>query len=114
MTSIADYFRDIPGAKDMKVRQKVVHEKESAYFLTENASSKSKFQSKMKKTENIVAEFVASKNRQKFHRRDCEWAVYILNSKNVVTFFSYQDAAQAGYKPCRTCIHIREGTQVNA
>ena len=47
--------------------------------------------------------FVASKKRHKFHRRDCEWAAYILHSQNLVEFSSREEAISKGYKHCRTC-----------
>jgi hypothetical protein len=110
MTSVADYFKNIPGEKSPRAPQKAIRDDNPAYVL---GSRDSASKINLEKAKNKIAEFVASKNRSKFHRRDCEWAVYILNSQNLVTFSSYQDATQAGYKPCRTCINVGESKQKN-
>lgn len=47
--------------------------------------------------------FVASKTRSHFHRPDCKWAAYILNSRNLVEFSSHAEAVEAGKRPCKTC-----------
>lgn len=47
--------------------------------------------------------FVASTERQTFHRPDCKWADYIVNSGYLIEFSSHEEAVQAGYKPCKTC-----------
>jgi hypothetical protein len=47
--------------------------------------------------------FVASKMRLTFHRPDCKWAAYVLNSRNLVEFSSHAEAVEAGMKPCKTC-----------
>jgi hypothetical protein len=47
--------------------------------------------------------FVASKMRLTFHRPDCKWAAYILNSRNLIEFSSHAEAVEAGMKPCKTC-----------
>jgi hypothetical protein len=46
--------------------------------------------------------YVASKTRKKFHRTDCEWAIYIP-TQNLIEFTSHRAAVDAGYKPCGTC-----------
>ncbi len=47
--------------------------------------------------------FVASSRRHHFHRHDCEWASYIMNSQNLIVFTTHEQAVDAGYKPCKTC-----------
>lgn len=47
--------------------------------------------------------YLASSRRQTFHRQNCEWAGYIVNSPNVIEFGSHREAVEAGYKPCKTC-----------
>lgn len=51
----------------------------------------------------LGSQFVASSQRQTFHRPDCQWAGYILSSQYLMEFDSHQEAVQAGYKPCKTC-----------
>ena len=47
--------------------------------------------------------FVASLDRQTFHRESCKWADYIIRSNRLMEFSSHQEAVHAGYKPCKTC-----------
>ena len=47
--------------------------------------------------------FLASSERQTFHRRTCYWAQFLNNSSNLREFSSQQEAIDAGYKPCKTC-----------
>ena len=47
--------------------------------------------------------FVASKRRNIFHRPECKWAAYILDSPSLIEFETHQEAVDAGYKPCKTC-----------
>lgn len=47
--------------------------------------------------------FVASMRRSTFHRPDCPWAAYILNSRNLIEFSSHAEAVEAEMKPCKTC-----------
>lgn len=46
--------------------------------------------------------YVASKNRNKFHRPNCKWAEYI-GPHTLIEFGSHREAVEAGYKPCGTC-----------
>lgn len=46
--------------------------------------------------------YVASKNRNKFHRPNCKWAEYI-GPRTLIEFGSHREAVEAGYKPCGTC-----------
>jgi methylphosphotriester-DNA--protein-cysteine methyltransferase len=46
--------------------------------------------------------YVGSKNSNKYHYPDCKWAQKI-NSKNLVTFKSAQEALKARYIPCKVC-----------
>ena len=46
--------------------------------------------------------YVASRNRNKFHRPDCEYAQCIPPHKRIV-FDSHREAVEAGFKPCGTC-----------
>lgn len=47
--------------------------------------------------------YVASKESDKYHLKNCRWAENI-SEKNIIYFRSRQDAAEAGYSPCGTCI----------
>jgi hypothetical protein len=48
--------------------------------------------------------FYASKGRHTFHRKNCKWAAFIIQSpKRLIEFSSHQEAIDAGYKPCKTC-----------
>jgi hypothetical protein len=47
--------------------------------------------------------YVASSNRQTFHKPECKWARYILSSPNLIEFGSHREAERDGYKPCKTC-----------
>jgi hypothetical protein len=51
----------------------------------------------------IGSRFVASSQRQTFHRPECQWAFYIMSSQYLIEFDSHREAVQAGYKPCKTC-----------
>lgn len=56
--------------------------------------------------EHLGGKFVASRIRSHFHRDECRWAKYILQSKsarNLLEFSSHQEAIDAGYRPCKTC-----------
>jgi len=53
--------------------------------------------------DHLGSQFVASSQRQIFHRPDCQWAGYIFSSHYLIEFDSHQEAVQAGYKPCKTC-----------
>jgi hypothetical protein len=48
------------------------------------------------------AEFWASKNSNKYHYPNCRWAQKI-KSENLIKFNSPEEAAKAGYVPCRVC-----------
>ncbi len=52
--------------------------------------------------DNSVTYFVASSQREVFHRPECEYAQLILDSNNLVEFYSHEQAVEAGYKPCKT------------
>ena len=45
--------------------------------------------------------FVGNKNSKKFHSQDC---ANLPSEKNSVEFSSYQDAIDAGYSPCGSCL----------
>ena len=47
--------------------------------------------------------YIASSRKTHFHRPNCKWAVYIVNSPNLIEFGSHREAVEAGYKPCKTC-----------
>ena len=47
--------------------------------------------------------YIASSKRRHFHRPSCEYAMYIVNSPNLIEFSSHAEAVAAGYKPCKTC-----------
>jgi flagellar biosynthesis protein FlhF len=48
------------------------------------------------------SDFVANKNSDVFHRRNCKWTQKI-KSKNMITFSSAQAAKQANFMPCQDC-----------
>ena len=50
----------------------------------------------------ITAEFWASKGSDKYHYPSCKWAQKI-NPGNLVKFSSPEQAAKAGYVPCKVC-----------
>ena len=45
--------------------------------------------------------FIGNKNSRKFHSQDC---ANLPSEKNSVEFSSYQDAVDAGYAPCGSCL----------
>ena len=45
--------------------------------------------------------FIGNKNSKKFHSQDC---ANLPSAKNSVEFSSYQDAIDAGYSPCGSCL----------
>lgn len=47
--------------------------------------------------------YVASKSRGLFHKPDCRWAAYFIDSKRCIEFASHREAVEAGYRPCKTC-----------
>src|SRR3972149_4216373 len=48
------------------------------------------------------AQFVGSKNSDKYHKQECQWAKRISES-NLRTFDSAEEATDAGYQPCKVC-----------
>jgi micrococcal nuclease len=48
------------------------------------------------------AAYVASINREPFHRPDCKWARRI-SSANLQTFKTREEAIKAGHRPCKVC-----------
>lgn len=46
--------------------------------------------------------FVATVRGRYFHRPDCDWAQQIPE-RNLIEFFSHDEAVSNGYQPCRTC-----------
>jgi methylphosphotriester-DNA--protein-cysteine methyltransferase len=48
------------------------------------------------------AQFVGSKNSNKYHKQECQWAQRISES-NRIEFKSAEDAIAAGYQPCKVC-----------
>lgn len=50
----------------------------------------------------LTAEFWASRNSNKYHYPNCEWAQKI-NPRNLVVFRSPGEARNAGYVPCKVC-----------
>jgi hypothetical protein len=50
----------------------------------------------------LTAEFLASKNSNKYHFPDCKWAQKIKPS-NLIKFKTPEDAQKAGYIPCKVC-----------
>ena len=49
--------------------------------------------------------FVASarSSRNKFHLVSCIYAPSFMSTGNFLEFYSHEEAAEAGYKPCGTC-----------
>lgn len=47
--------------------------------------------------------YVGSERKQKFHRPECKWAQFIVDSPNLIEFASHEEAVAAGYKPCKPC-----------
>ena len=45
--------------------------------------------------------FIGNKNSKKFHAPDC---ANLPSDKNAVEFTSYQEAVDAGYAPCGSCL----------
>jgi len=52
--------------------------------------------------EHAQGPFMASRRRNRFHRRDCPWAGY-LNDFNSIEFSTRLEAIESGYRPCGTC-----------
>ena len=50
----------------------------------------------------MSAEFWASKGSDKYHYPSCKWAQKI-KPDNLVRFSSTEQAAKAGYAPCKVC-----------
>ncbi len=50
----------------------------------------------------FAAEFWASKNSNKYHYPSCKWAQKIKPG-NLVKFSTPEQAAKAGYVPCKVC-----------
>lgn len=50
----------------------------------------------------LAADLIASKNSDKYHNQDCKIAAKI-KEENTVRFKSAEEAAQAGYVPCKKC-----------
>ena len=46
--------------------------------------------------------YVASVNREPFHKPSCEWAQKIA-AKNREGFKTREDAIKAGHRPCKVC-----------
>jgi methylphosphotriester-DNA--protein-cysteine methyltransferase len=46
--------------------------------------------------------YVASANREPFHKPACEWAKKI-SAKNLEAFKSREEAVKAGHRPCKVC-----------
>jgi hypothetical protein len=53
-------------------------------------------------TAGAQAQFVASKNSNKYHTTDCEWALKIA-PRNQVEFRTVAEAEKKGYSPCKVC-----------
>ena len=47
-------------------------------------------------------QYVASINKEPFHRVSCRWAQKIL-PKNAVYYDTREEAIQAGHRPCKVC-----------
>jgi hypothetical protein len=56
----------------------------------------------MKEEETKVVTFVASTDRDKYHKPDCRWAQNIIPD-NLVTFSSKDTAISQGYSACASC-----------
>jgi hypothetical protein len=50
----------------------------------------------------LSAEFLGSKNSNKYHYPTCRWAQKIKPS-NLVKFSTPEEAVKAGYVPCKVC-----------
>ncbi|MCR4320469.1 MAG: hypothetical protein NUV74_09085 [Candidatus Brocadiaceae bacterium] len=50
----------------------------------------------------VFAEYLGSKNSNKYHYPNCVWAQKI-NPKNLIKFDNPEDAIKAGYVPCKVC-----------
>jgi hypothetical protein len=50
----------------------------------------------------VGAQFVGSKNSNKYHTKECRWAKRI-SPANLVTFKTVKEALDGGYVPCRVC-----------
>ena len=46
--------------------------------------------------------YVASANREPFHKITCRWADRI-SSRNLQTFATREQAIKAGHRPCKVC-----------
>ena len=46
--------------------------------------------------------FVASLKRNTFPRLSCDYASHVMLSSSFLVFYSHDEAADAGYKPCGT------------
>lgn len=53
-------------------------------------------------TQVLAADLIASKNSDKYHTQDCKIAAKI-KEENIIKFKSAEEAAQAGYIPCKRC-----------
>ena len=53
-------------------------------------------------SENPKAAYVASVNREPFHKPSCRWAEKI-SDKNLQTFQTRDEAIKAGHRPCKVC-----------
>ncbi len=53
-------------------------------------------------SENPKAAYVASVNREPFHKPTCRWAEKI-SDKNLQTFKTRDEAIKAGHRPCKVC-----------
>lgn len=51
--------------------------------------------------ETISASYIGNKNSKKFHTEDCS---SLPSEKNQVIFSSYEEAIEAGYTPCSSCL----------
>ena len=47
-------------------------------------------------------QYVASVNKEPFHRISCRWAQKI-SPKNVVYYNTREEAVQDGHRPCKVC-----------
>jgi hypothetical protein len=55
------------------------------------------------------AQFLGSKNSNKFHRQECQWAKRISPS-NLLKFTSAEEASRKGYQPCKVCSPVTTGS----
>ena len=49
-----------------------------------------------------IAQIVGSKNSNKYHTKECQWAKRI-SPTNLVTFKTAKEALDGGYVPCKVC-----------